>query len=125
LAAVFLATGFAAGAASGSAAVVVSTGVEDASGSAAGASGSTAGVAGAGVAVVASTGVVSVPGTSWAASEVDERARTAAIAVVPRRYCLRVYIMRNEHAWTLRGRIVSDESNRDDDELKSQTFSMS
>jgi hypothetical protein len=116
-----LTTGLVAGAASGSAAVVVSTGVEVASGSAAGASGSAAGAAGSGAVVVASTGAVSVLGTSWAASEVEERARTAAIAVVPRRYCLRVYIMKNEHARTLRGRIVSDESDRGDDELKTKS----
>jgi len=35
-----------------------------------------------------------------------------------------VYVIRSEHAWTLRGRIVSDESNPDDDELKKPNILM-
>jgi hypothetical protein len=78
-------------------------------GSAVGASGSAAGAGasmtgrGATVAAGASAGA-SMLGASWAGSWVDERARTAAIAVVPRRYVLRVYvIMDDQHVRPLIG----------------------
>jgi len=100
-------------------------------GSAVGASGSAAG-AGAPVtgpgdtfAAGASAVGVSVFGASWARTWVDERATTAAIAVVARRYVLRVYvIMDDQHVTLWFGRAVSDEANRNKVESKKPVFTI-